>query len=120
MVTHGVFNPFNPASESWSLYIARLRHYFIANDVNDDNKKRSILLSGCGSSTFKLFCNLKPEAELNTTTFDNLVELVKDYYEPKPSQIVQRYKFNTRMRAPQESIVTYVTALRDSSRLRFW
>ena len=60
-----------------------------------------------------MFCNLKPEAELNTTTFDNLVELVKDYYEPKPSQIVQRYKFNTRMRAPQESIVTYVTALRE-------
>ena len=38
---------------------------------------------------------------------------MKDYYETKPSQIVQRYKFNTRMRAPQESIVTYVTALRE-------
>ena len=35
------------------------------------------------------------------------------YYEPEPSPIVQRYKFNTRNRASGESIAAYVAALRE-------
>ena len=40
------------------------------------------------------------------------VKMVMDYYDPKPSIIVQRYKFNSRVRATEESIATYVAALR--------
>ena len=35
-----------------------------------------------------------------TMTFVELCNLVKEYYERLPSPIVQRYKFNTRNRAP--------------------
>ena len=41
-------------------------------------------------------------------TFDDLVKLVKDHQNPKPSETVQRFKFNTRDRNPNESISTYV------------
>ena len=37
---------------------------------------------------------------------------MKNHYDPKPSSIVQRHKFNTRNRAPGESIAAYVAALR--------
>ena len=53
------------------------------------------------------------EAALPTKTFDELVKVVKDYCEPKPSSIMQRYKFNTRIRKPGETIAQYVAALRE-------
>ena len=37
---------------------------------------------------------------------------VQEYYDPKPSVIVQRFPFNTRERAASESIATYVASLR--------
>ena len=40
------------------------------------------------------------------------MEMVTDYYDPKPSIIVQRYKFNSPVRAADESLATYVAALR--------
>ena len=36
---------------------------------------------------------------------------MKNYYQPKPSKIVQRFKFNTRNKAEGESIATYLAAL---------
>ena len=44
--------------------------------------------------------------------YDHLVKEVKDFYDPKPSAIVQRFQFNTRERAEGESIASYVAALR--------
>ena len=38
---------------------------------------------------------------------------VKNYFNPKPSCIVQWYKFNTRTRASGNSAATYVAALRE-------
>ncbi len=37
---------------------------------------------------------------------------MKDYYEPQPSIIVQRFKFNTRVRNSDESVSAYLAALR--------
>ena len=54
MAMHGTVSQFNPAKEGWTTYIEGLNHYFIANDVNSKDKKHSILLSACGSSTYKL------------------------------------------------------------------
>ena len=48
-----------------------------------------------------------------STPYADLVGLVKNYYEPKPSVIVQRYKFNTQVRQQGKSVATYVAALRE-------
>ena len=41
------------------------------------------------------------------------MKLLKDYYNSKPSSIVQRFHFNSRSRSPNESVTAYVAALRD-------
>lgn len=33
MATHGTVSQFNPSKESWTIYIQRFNHYFVANDV---------------------------------------------------------------------------------------
>ena len=62
--------------------------------------------------TFKLIKSLADPSKFPTVTFVELCALVKEYYEPLPSPIVQRYKFNTRNRAPGETVAAYVAALR--------
>ncbi len=47
--------------------------------------------------------------------FKQLVELVQHHENPKPSAIVQRFRFNTRFRKPGESIASYVAELQNIS-----
>ena len=114
MATHGSVSAFDRSKEDWTSYIERLNFYFAANDVAAEAKQRAILLSVCGASTYKLIRSLVSEPDkLNSTPFKDIVKLVKDHYDPKPSSIVQRHKFNSRTRAPGESIAAYVAALRE-------
>ena len=114
MATHGSVSAYDRSKEDWTSYIERLNFYFAANDVTAETKKRAILLSVCGASTYKLIRSLVSEPDkLNSTPYKDIVKLVKNHYDPKPSSIVQRHKFNTRTRAPGESIAAYVAALRE-------
>ena len=111
---HGAMSEFKPSGkEGWSNYTERLGHYFVANKVTEEAQKRSILLAVCGAATFKLIKSLADATKLPTMTFDEIGALVKEYYEPTPSAIVQRFKFNTRSRSSGESIAGYVAALRE-------
>lgn len=42
-----------------------------------------------------------------------LVKLIRDHLAPKPSEIVQRFKFNNRFRNEGESVADFVAALRN-------
>ena len=44
-------------------------------------------------------------------TFDELVKLLTDHYSPKPSIIVQRYKFHPRSRRVGGSVAVFVADL---------
>ena len=113
MSTHGTVTAFDRSKEDWTSYVERLDFYFAANDVTTDEKKRAILLSACGASTYKLIRSLIEPDKLNSTPYTDITKSVKEHYDPKPSSIVQRHKFNTRIRAPGETIAAYVAALRE-------
>ena len=112
MATHGEFSAFNPVKEHWGAYIERARYYFIANDVKTDEKKRAILFSGCGPETYQIISSLADAETLQSSKFEELVEIISTHYDPKPSFILQRFKFYSRVRAPGESIAAFVASLR--------
>jgi hypothetical protein len=114
MANHGKLEEYD-SQEEWSQYIERLEFYLEANGVDDEDKQRAILLSVCGSKTYKLIRNLTTSRKPSEKTFTELVELVQQHQHRKPSAIVQRFKFNTRFRKPGESIVSYVAELRSLS-----
>ena len=58
MATHRAVSIFDPNAEDWTTYTDRMKHYFVANDVVDTDKKCSILLSACGPATYKVIQNL--------------------------------------------------------------
>ena len=102
--THGAISAYDPKLEDWTSYADRLKHYFIANGVTEDEKKRAILISQAGPEAHKLLRSLVGAQALDTKSYDELVQTLKEHYDPKPSFMVERYKFNCRVRGTDESI----------------
>ena len=112
MATHGHIKAFYRATDDWTAYCKRLEQYFAANDVDDAEKKRAILLSYCGAPTYRLIRNLVAPAKPTTKSFAELTKLVADHYTPPTSMIVQRFQFNSRSQKEGESIAEFVADLR--------
>ena len=108
---HGSMPPFNPGCEDWRSYVERLDNYFKANKVDDADQKTAILLTVCGSKTYNLVRSLV-SCNPNEKDYKDLVDIITQHFSPKPSSIMQRFKFNTRVRTQGESIAAYVAALR--------
>ena len=101
--------------EDWLQYCERLEFYFVANGVEDAGKRKATLLAACGASTYKLMCDLVSPLKPKDKTFEELKEIVQKHLKPKPSEIVQRYKFHTRVQRSGESIANFVAELRNLS-----
>jgi len=108
----GSVTPFDNKSQSWEDYCEILNHFFVANDVEEPEKKRAILLSCVGAQTYTLMRNLLSPEKPGSKSYEDLVSLLKNHFNPKPSEIVQRWKFNSRNRHLDENIVEYVAELR--------
>lgn len=116
MARHGSIGEFNAESEDWVSYTERLIQYFVANSIPEDgDTRRAILLSSCGVSTYQLIRNLVAPGKPTDKSFTEIVALVKDHHQPRPSTIVQRFNFHTRTQKPGESISVFVAQLRKLS-----
>lgn len=104
--------PFDSQTQTWEEYCEVLHHFFEANEIDDAGRQKAILLSAVGSQTYSLMRNLVSPAKPGDKTFDELVKLLKDHFNPKPSEIVQRFKFNSRNRKNGETVMEYVAVLR--------
>ncbi|XP_062297408.1 uncharacterized protein K02A2.6-like [Scomber scombrus] len=107
--------PFDCQTQSWEEYCEVLHHFFEANEIDDASRQKAILLSSVGSQTYSLMRNLVSPAKPGDKTFDELVKLLKEHFNPKPSEIVQRFKFNSRNRKNGETVMEYVAVLRKLS-----
>ena len=115
MVTHGSIGDFQHTQEPWQSYVERLQQYFVANDVDAAVKQRAILLSIVGGKTYQLIRNLLVPAKPTERRFDEIVEAVRNHYQPVPSVIVQRFNFHTRACKSGANVSTYVSELRKLS-----
>lgn len=87
--------------------------FFEANQITYAGWKRAILLSSVGSKTYSLMRNLLSPDKPGDKSFTELTGLLQSHYNPKPSEIVQRFKFNSRTRAANETVTEYVAVLRE-------
>ena len=61
---------------------------------------------------YKLMRSLILPAKRNDKLFGQLVKAMRGHLCPPPSEIVQRYKFNSRIWQDGESVAVYVSELR--------
>lgn len=88
MAMFGAISEFVEGDEDWTEYEERLGHFFSANDITEEAKKRSILLSVCGAKTYKLIRNLTTPRKPGEVPYNDIVQLVANHHNPKPSVIV--------------------------------
>ena len=108
----GSVTPFDNATQSWEEYSEMLDFFFEANDIKEPDRRKAVLLSGVGATTYSLLRNLVSPALPKEKTYNELTAELQKHFDPKPSQIVQRFKFNSRIRKSSESIAEYVAELR--------
>ena len=102
---------FDPTSEDWESYAEQMKHYLFANDVKEA-KKVPVLLSTCGTATYSLIKSLCSPDSPDSKSFEDIVKLVQDHYKPHHSVIMERLRFNSRIRKSGESISVFMADLR--------
>ena len=112
MSTHGKMGSFDAARESWTSYAERLEFYFAANGVTDIDTKKAIFVTVVGTQSYSLLKSLLQPQTPQTATLAEMKTALEKHFCPKPSFIVQRYRFHTRTRKTTESVATYVAELR--------
>ena len=106
---------YDHSQEEWIQYVERLEQFFQANDVVGEDKavkRRATFLSIVGRSSYNLLGSLPSPAKPTDKTFEQLVEVLTNYYSPKPTEVMQRFHFNSRARREGEFIANYVAELR--------
>ena len=112
-ISFGKLEEFDTANgDDWVQYIERMEHYFLANDITDAAKQRSILISSMGQKAYRILRNLVAPDKPTAVSFKNLVQTMTSHFCPPPSEIVQRFRFNSRVREHGETIAAYVAELR--------
>ena len=110
--TLGRVDEFDGTKDGWLQYIERLEHFFAANGIDDAAKKRAVLLSVVGAVTYKILRSIVSPSKPGEKSYAELVEALSKYFKPTPSEIVERFKFHSRVRKAGESIANYVAELR--------
>lgn len=112
MSSFGHISSYDASVESWRQYTERLEQFFIANAITDGDRQRAIFLTVIGPSTYALLRNLLSPAAPMEKALAELIKILDDHFDPVPSEIVERFKFNTRVRCAGESVADFVAELR--------
>ena len=84
----------------------------MANGIEGDEKRRAVFLSVIGAPTYRILRNLVTPDKPSDKPYKDLLAALSQHFHPKPSEIVERYKFHSRVRKPGESVATFVAELR--------
>ncbi|XP_043243629.1 uncharacterized protein K02A2.6-like isoform X2 [Amphibalanus amphitrite] len=112
----GKIEEFHQGQDNWEEYAERLDQFFVANDIQDDAKKRAILLSSMGARTYGTVRSLLSPKKTNEVTYVMIVETLSKQFCPPTSVTVARYRFFSCCRVQSESVQEFVARLRQLSR----
>ena len=108
----GSVGPFNESEETFELYLNRVESFFLANDIGEA-KKVHVFLSLVGKDTYKLITDLLSPTQPNTVTaLQDITNVLKLHYKPQVNVIYERFKFNKRDQADNETNTEYIAALK--------
>ena len=65
-----------------------------------------------GQKAYKILRNIVTPNKPTDVSFKNLVSVMTSHFSPPPSEIVQRFRFNSRVRKQGETVAAYIAELR--------
>uniref|UniRef100_A0A1B6KSV3 CCHC-type domain-containing protein n=1 Tax=Graphocephala atropunctata TaxID=36148 RepID=A0A1B6KSV3_9HEMI len=111
MTNIGRMTDFNPYEEDISSYLLRLKHYFKANEVKDDNKV-SILITVIGPKVLAVLSDIISPKKIDEKNYTELCKILEDHYSPKRLVVAERFMFYSRCQKPTETIAEFVVAIK--------
>ena len=91
-VTYGQIQEFDPSLESITIYIERIKLFFVSNDVAA-NKQVPIFLSIIGKRIYSLLRDLMSPDVPSKKQLDVIIDVLKKHFQPTPSVIAERFQF---------------------------
>ena len=97
--------------ESWVTFVERFKIFVTVNSV-DEKKHAGLLLTTIGPQAFALLRDLCAPKEPHTLDFESIVTILSDHWQPKPSEISERYRFHQAVQTATESVSEFLAKLR--------
>ena len=101
--------------EYFSNYLLRLEFYFLANGIEDSNKKIAYVFDLGRRGHLQTNSRYEPDTP-TSKLFDELCRMMHTHLNPEPNVIVERFLLCSRMRKDKETVKEYIAQLRHLSR----
>ncbi|XP_075150441.1 uncharacterized protein LOC142224544 [Haematobia irritans] len=98
--------------DDFSLYVNRLEHVFLLNNITECKAKISFLISLGGAELYKILHSLIAPRTENDFIYLQIIHLLKEHFTPKRNIIAECFKFNKRDQKQNEPIAEYIIELK--------
>jgi len=105
---------FDPANTTWRRWLQRLQGAFLIFGIKEQARV-PYLLHYVGPTAFDMLSDRLDPVDLFTGQYDDLVQILQEYYAPAPLEIAENFTFHQRKQQEGESVQQYVAALRKLS-----
>ena len=112
------FPPFDTESEptslgiKWKKLILRLENLFVALDIKDQARQKSLLLHYGGANLSDIYYTLASEDDKE---YQQVKEKLEAHFEPKVNVTFETYNFQQLAQEQDESVDKFVTRLREAA-----
>ncbi|CAG2223866.1 unnamed protein product [Mytilus edulis] len=97
------------AGPRWERWVSRLENLFVGLKIENEERKRALLLHYAGESVYDIYDAEKGETEASYTATK---QVLTTYFEPKKNTQMEVYKFRTHKQKEGQSLDEFVTELR--------
>ena len=108
---YGQLSEYHPDTEEIASYLERVEVFIVANEVAEE-RQAAVFLSVVGARTFALIRDLVSPAKPSAKTFQELCDVLRAHFEPKPIVIAERFYFHSRNQGSTETIAEFLAELR--------
>ncbi|XP_069365633.1 uncharacterized protein [Maniola hyperantus] len=115
MVSPRKLGEFDVVSGNWASYCERMEMYFIVGEVKETLRVPT-MISMVGDRAYELMVNLCSPDRPGNKTFAELVKIVGEHLQPKPSILAERFRFRQYRQQESTSVSQYVAELKELSR----
>lgn len=109
--------PFVAENDEWPLYHERLENYFIVMDISDAARKRAILLSCMGATTYKIVRDMVSPALPSAKSYDDICAVLALYYSPQVVVLKERKNFYATIKQNNETCAQWLARVRHMAAL---
>ncbi|XP_029163411.1 uncharacterized protein K02A2.6-like [Nylanderia fulva] len=98
--------------ELWPTWIKRFERYLSVSNSSKKSKKEKIdlLCYVMGEKSEEIFSQVVPDLS-DATTYETVKKKFDEYFTARENVVFERFKFNSRIQQPEESVDSFITAL---------